>query len=354
MSHDLFGGDDDASSHDSSDSWRDGAASSPLYAAVPAAAIPPPPVLQLLRRGLSGGQEEDEDEGGRGSAEESKAAAGGNDDTASAASPSASPRKADLHTMALRAAQNWRGGQLPEWATQVPVSDLEAARARIAASGDDKGGTALCDTIRDSNEDATKTLIAAGTNVQSTQYLRRGMKRAAIYAAAARGEAGIVEALAAAGADVDWMEAKCGFTPLHTASENGNGSSVSALIAADATIDTAATHTGATPLMVAAQSGRQGVVELLLKAGADRTATDKWGRTARQLSERRGMKKWGDAFWQQPGRRLQQQQQQQQQQDNDDDGDDGGKGFSEESKAAGGNDDTAPATSTLPRRTCKA
>ena len=176
---DVFGGDDDGGSDDS---WGD----DPSYpsaaaggvagagatggAAAGTAAVVSPPVLvrsassaeqgrQLLRRGLSDGDEEDQHDQDQDQDQESKAAASGNGGDASA-----SPRKIDPHTLALRAAQRWRGGRLPQWAKEVPAPDLERARATIAASGDG-GGRALYNAADAGDESKATVLIAAGANV---------------------------------------------------------------------------------------------------------------------------------------------------------------------------------------------
>ena len=89
---------------------------------------------QLRQRGRSGSDEEDQhdqdQDQDRDQDRERKAAAGGN----GCGDASASPRKIDLHTLALRAAQRWRGGRLPQWAKGVPAPDLERARATVATT----------------------------------------------------------------------------------------------------------------------------------------------------------------------------------------------------------------------------
>ena len=177
---DLFGGDDDGGSDDS---WGDdpsypsaaaggvaGGGAAGGAGAGTAAVVSPPVQLvrsapsgeqgrQLLHRDLSGGDEEDQDQHDQDQDQESKAAAGGNGGDASA-----SPRKIDLHTLAVREAQQWRDGRLPQWAKEVPAPDLERARATIAASGDG-GGRALYDAADAGDESKATVLIAAGANV---------------------------------------------------------------------------------------------------------------------------------------------------------------------------------------------
>eukprot|EP00947_MAST-08B_sp_MAST-8B-sp1_P002220 g2220.t1 len=69
-----------------------------------------------------------------------------------------------LQQARLRAAQRWRGGEVPQCAMAVPAADLEEALATIAAS-DDGGGRALYDAAEAGKEGEAKALIAAGANV---------------------------------------------------------------------------------------------------------------------------------------------------------------------------------------------
>lgn len=99
---------------------------------------------------------------------------------------SAEPRKADPRTLALRTAQRWRHGRLPQWALDVPLADLEEARAAIVASGereeedddeddeeeedeevedDDESGEWLHRAVWRSEEGKAKALIAAGASI---------------------------------------------------------------------------------------------------------------------------------------------------------------------------------------------
>ena len=272
-----------------------------------------------------------------------------------AGSGSTEPRKVNPHTMALRVAQQWRpAGQLPQWALQVPLADLEHARAAIAASDDKCGGelyrevTVACAAgaaAAGGHESHVKALIAAGADVHWANEREHG--KTVAWVSAVAGHAALVGALAAAGADLDRpalggttplvaaaaegrvctvallidagatidLADGSGFTPLHRAASYGHRATVKALVKAGAKLDLPTHNIGITPLMTAARAGRRRTVELLLYYGADRTARDtaynltarEW---AREWSEERGGREWGDAFW---GKFEQQQQQQQQQ-----------------------------------------
>ena len=62
----------------------------------------------------------------------------------------------------VKQAQQWRGGRVPQWAVRVPESDLEEARAVVAAK---KSGRALYDAAEAGKEGEAKALIAAGAKV---------------------------------------------------------------------------------------------------------------------------------------------------------------------------------------------
>lgn len=101
--------------------------------------------------------------------------------------------------------------------------------------------------------------------------------------AAALGRRAVVEALLAAGADVNAADER-GYTALFHGCYNfdddrGYPDVVEALLAAGADKE-ATIGFGVRPLMYAAGNGEAGVVEVLLKAGADPMARNEVGRTA--------------------------------------------------------------------------
>jgi len=67
---------------------------------------------------------------------------------------------------------------------------------------------------------------------------------------------------------------------LLVAARQGNTKTISSLILKGAHVNYSNEANGLTPLMVAVSYGNQANVELLLKAGADKNAKDKTGRTA--------------------------------------------------------------------------
>jgi ankyrin repeat protein len=101
--------------------------------------------------------------------------------------------------------------------------------------------------------------------------------------AAGRGDAAMVAALVAAGADVNAADER-GFTALYYGSYNpdedrGYPDVVQALVDAGADKEAKIGY-GVRPLMYAAGNGEAGVVEVLLRAGADPLARNDGGRTA--------------------------------------------------------------------------
>ncbi len=101
--------------------------------------------------------------------------------------------------------------------------------------------------------------------------------------AAGLGRLDVVEALLAAGADVNAADER-GYTPLFHGCYNwdedrGYPDVVEALLAAGADKE-ATIGFGVRPLMFAAGNGEAGIVEVLLKAGADPMARNEVGRTA--------------------------------------------------------------------------
>ncbi|MDH5264057.1 MAG: ankyrin repeat domain-containing protein [Betaproteobacteria bacterium] len=136
----------------------------------------------------------------------------------------------------------------------------------------------LFDAVRAGNVEEAARLAGRGA-VLATD----GEGRTALMVAAGLGNAPMVAALLAAGADANAVDAR-GFTPLYHACYNpdedrGYPDVVEALLAAGADKE-ARIGFGVRPLMYAAGNGEAGVVQALLRAGADPAARNEGGRTA--------------------------------------------------------------------------
>ena len=105
----------------------------------------------------------------------------------------------------------------------------------------------------------------------------------ALMLAAGLGNAKMVAALLAAGADVNAVDAR-GFTPLfhacYSADEDRGHPDVVRILLEGGADKEAKIGYGVRPLMYAAGNGEAGVVEALLRAGADPAAKNEGGRTA--------------------------------------------------------------------------
>lgn len=130
-------------------------------------------------------------------------------------------------------------------------------------------------------------LLAAGNQVAQIRAMllrEPGLARTEVglngarplHVAAGKGHVDVVEALVAAGADVDAADRR-GLTALVQAAMNGRVGAVEALVGAGAAVD--GTRDGR-PLLDAARNGHSLVVDALLRAGADPNATDGRGQTA--------------------------------------------------------------------------
>ena len=105
-------------------------------------------------------------------------------------------------------------------------------------------------------------MIKQGTDVNTPQ----GDGVTALHWAARHGDADLVTALVAAGANPRATTLFGSYTPLHLAAERGSAAIAKALVAAGAPVD-ARTNTGATPLMLAAAAGDVAVITTLLDKG---------------------------------------------------------------------------------------
>ena len=131
------------------------------------------------------------------------------------------------------------------------------------------GPNSIADAAMRGDRADVLAMIKQGADVNAPQ----GDGVTALHWAARRGDADLVTALVAAGANPRAGTRFGAYTPLHLAAERGSGPVVKALIGAGAAVD-AKTGTGATPLMFAAASGDAGAIAALLDGGADVNARE--------------------------------------------------------------------------------
>lgn len=211
-------------------------------------------------------------------------------------------------------------------ANDLPCRSVDSYAFASIKDLDDK----LIEAIINVDAKAVKALLAAGANTNakadpdapiSADYKSKGALRlAAIY-----GNADIVKALIAEGADLNGVDNWLGYTALHLAAEKNNADIVEVLITAGANIEAealeqtplivaasgkacfiarddtldavrvlivgganvnAATSDGVTALMEAATHNNFKTVRTLILAGADINATDSQGNTALDFASR--------------------------------------------------------------------
>jgi len=137
----------------------------------------------------------------------------------------------------------------------------------------------LFDAVKAVDIDAVRSLLAAGTDVNS----RDSEGSTPLMQAAHTGNLAMVSVLLAAGAEVNACDER-GWTALMKAAYNaeldrGFADVAQALVDAGADVEMPIGY-GIRPLMLAAGYGETAVVETLLKAGADVTARNEGGLTA--------------------------------------------------------------------------
>jgi ankyrin repeat protein len=138
-------------------------------------------------------------------------------------------------------------------------------------SVDTKGQPVLHIAARENNLEVVQALVAAGADIDR----RNPLKETPIMLACLTGSTKIVEFLLSKDAQINHP----GWTPLLYAATNGHADIVKLLLDNSAYIDSAAPN-GTTPLMMAVRGGYIDTVRLLLDEGADPTLKNENGDTA--------------------------------------------------------------------------
>jgi ankyrin repeat protein len=131
------------------------------------------------------------------------------------------------------------------------------------------GPASIADAAMRGDRADVLSMIKQGVDVNAPQ----GDGVTALHWAARHGDADVVTALLAAGANARAITTFGSYTPLHLAAERGSAPVVTALLRAGAPVD-AKTNTGATPLMLAAAAGDPAAVHSLIDGGADVNARE--------------------------------------------------------------------------------
>src|SRR5262245_40674165 len=138
-----------------------------------------------------------------------------------------------------------------------------------APQGD--GVTALHWAARRGDAELVKALVAAGANARATTQFG---SYSPLHLAAERGSAAIVKALVDAGAPVD-AQTNTGATPLMFAAASGDVPTITTLVDKGAAVNAQESDRLQTPLIFAAATGRVDAVKLLIARGADKNAATK-------------------------------------------------------------------------------
>ena len=157
----------------------------------------------------------------------------------------------------------------------------EAAPSTQPADDDADGASPLHDAVVDGDEAALARALTAGASVDEVCYYKADNADTGLTAtmlAAATGQAGCLDVLALAGANVNRVNGN-GCTPIMTAAGAGHVNCVDALVRAGADVDHA-DKSGRTAIIWAVSDGKAGCVDALMRAGADVNRSDKHGRTA--------------------------------------------------------------------------
>eukprot|EP01052_Picozoa_sp_SAG31_P011629 SAG31_NODE_662_length_13028_cov_3.364529_5_plen_313_part_00 len=191
----------------------------------------------------------------------------------------------------------------PEQLEEIPDEALAAA-VRVAASMDaveplrcflkrgapvdvpnSSAFTALMNAARAGCHQIIPVLVGAGAVVDTPMKQQGFDGTTALWLAASSGRTTAVQALLAAGADVNQPNNN-GVTPLYISTQKGHSETTKLLLAAGADVNQPR-NDGCTPLFFAAMNGHKDVVVALLAADADKNIETKWG-TAEDTARRNG------------------------------------------------------------------
>ena len=152
----------------------------------------------------------------------------------------------------------------------VSNQHLDVVARLLAAGADPNADDGLMNTaVLTGNAALVQALIAAGADVRGSS------KVTPLHVAAGRGDVAVAQLLIDAGADVNAKNtASVDETPLHAAAFNGHRAMVETLLAAGARVNATASgwDGNATPLHRAIVAGQLGAAEALLAHGADARA----------------------------------------------------------------------------------
>jgi len=205
------------------------------------------------------------------------------------------------------------GGVEDEKSVEI-VEKLLAKGADVNAKSPRQGRTPLHEAVDAGRYKTARLLIAAGANVNATDYegntplseapvnseifnlLRKHGAKKSLHGAAAEGDIDQVRLLISKGADVNAKSDGRLLTPMYVAARKGHKEICELLITKDAEVNIKSGElyvgnmkdSGLTPLHAACAEGHQGVAELLLAHGAAVNAKTRNSKTPLDVAKKRG------------------------------------------------------------------
>jgi len=156
----------------------------------------------------------------------------------------------------------------------------EASEASKSLSQQDKY---LMKATFDGNLAQVQGLVAKGANVNSVDE----KKRTPLIMAAYKGHTAVVEFLYGKGANINAIDSS-GQNALMHACRTSSNETAAFLLKNGVEVNVQEKKRGVSALMIAAASGDVALVRMLLDHGADANLTDKFGRTAKGMAQKRG------------------------------------------------------------------